>query len=63
MDDEEYVVGYSANILERTFRIFSNTGTVKQIVCDSPEQFHNVVTFMEKTLKKEDWTDEFFLGV
>lgn len=52
---EEYLIGYSANVLERTFRIYSNTGQMKEIVCDTANEFLNIVSFMEKTLKKEDW--------
>jgi hypothetical protein len=53
--DEEYLIGYAVNVLERSFRLYSNTGKVKEVVCESPQQFLNVVEFMEKTLKKEDW--------
>jgi hypothetical protein len=55
--DPEYLIGYSSNILERTFRLYSNTGNVKEIVCETPQQFLNIVEYMEKTLKKEDWID------
>jgi hypothetical protein len=55
--DTEYLIGYSSNILERSFRLYSNTGNVKEIVCDTPQQFLNIVEYMEKTLKKEDWID------
>jgi hypothetical protein len=55
--DTEYLIGYSSNILERTFRLYSNTGNVKEIVCGTPQQFLNIVEYMEKTLKKEDWID------
>ena len=53
--NEEYLVGYSSNILERSFRLYSNTGNVKEIVCETAEQFLNIVEYMDKTLKKEDW--------
>ena len=49
--DEEYLIGYAVNVLERSFRLYSNTGNVKEVVCESPQQFLNVVEFMEKTLK------------
>ena len=55
---EEYVVGYAANVLERTFRLYSNLGNVKQITCETPTEFMNIVSFMETTLKKEDWIEE-----
>ena len=47
--DTEYLIGYSSNILERTFRLYSNTGNVKEIVCETPQQFLNIVEYMEKT--------------
>lgn len=52
---DDYLIGYSANVLERTFRLYSNTGKMKEIVCDSANEFLNIVSFMENTLKKEDW--------
>jgi hypothetical protein len=55
--DTEYLIGYSSNILERSFRLYSNTGNVKEIVCETSQQFLNIVEYMEKTLKKEDWID------
>ncbi len=55
--NEEYLIGYSSNILERTFRLYSNTGKMKEIVCDTAQEFLNIVEFMEKTLEKEDWFD------
>lgn len=55
--DEEYLIGYAVNVLERSFRLYSNTGSVKEVVCESPQQFLSIVEFMEKTLKKEDWED------
>jgi hypothetical protein len=62
--DTEYLIGYSSNILERSFCLYSNTGKVKEIVCETPQQFLNIVEYMEKTLKKEDWIDtkEIFIG-
>jgi hypothetical protein len=55
--DTEYLIGYSSNILERTFRLYSNTGNVKEIVCETAQQFLNIVEYMDKTLKKEEWVD------
>jgi hypothetical protein len=55
--DTEYLIGYSSNILERTFRLYSNTGNIKEIVCETAQQFLNIVEYMDKTLKKEEWVD------
>jgi hypothetical protein len=45
-------------VLERSFRLYSNTGSVKEVVCESPQQFLSIVEFMEKTLKKEGDSNE-----
>jgi hypothetical protein len=53
----DYLIGYAVNVLERSVRLYSNTGNVKEIVCDTPTEFLNIVEYMDKTLKKEDWED------
>ncbi len=53
----DYLIGYAVNVLERSVRLYSNTGGVKEIVCDTPTEFLNIVEYMDKTLKKEDWED------
>ena len=55
--NDDYLIGYAVNILERSVRIYSNTGEVKEVVCETSQQFLNLVEYMDKTLKKEDWED------
>lgn len=55
--NDDYLVGYSVNVLDRSIRIYSNVGTVKEVLCDTKEEFLSVVEFMDKTLPKEDWID------
>jgi hypothetical protein len=54
---EDYLIGYSVNVLNRSFLLYSSTGATKEVTCETPEQFLNVLEFMENTLKKEDWFD------
>jgi hypothetical protein len=53
----DYLIGYAVNVLERSVRLYSNTGGVKEVVCETPQQFLNIVEYMDKTLKKEEWED------
>ena len=55
--NDDYLIGYAVNVLERSVRLYSNTGGVKEVVCETPQQFLNIVEYMDKTLKKEDWVD------
>jgi hypothetical protein len=55
--NDDYLVGYSVNILDRAIRIYSNVGTVKEVLCDTKEEFLSVVEFIDKTLTKEDWNE------
>ncbi len=56
--DNDYLVGYSVDVLERAIRIYSNTGSVKEVLCDSKEEFLRVVETMNKTLKDGGWIGE-----
>ena len=55
--NEDYLIGYAVNVLERSVRLYSNTGGVKEVVCETAQQFLNIVEYMDKTLKKEEWED------
>ena len=55
--NDDYLVGYSVNVLDRAIRIYSNVGTVKEVLCDTKEEFLSVVEFIDKTLTKEDWNE------
>jgi hypothetical protein len=56
--NNEYLVGYSVDVLEQAIRIYSNVGSVKEVLCDSKEEFLRVVETMNKTLKDGGWIGE-----
>lgn len=61
--NDDYLVGYSVNILERAIRLYSSSGQMKEVFCDTANEFLNVVSFMDKTLHKEDWNENKSLAI
>lgn len=47
MTEESYVTKAVIDICRRSFYIHSNLGEVKEIVCDSPKEFMNVLKTIE----------------
>ena len=50
MNDQEYVTRCVADPLDKTIRIYSNEGTEQELVCDTADEFINVVKFIRSTV-------------
>ena len=47
--DEEYLKKCVVDPLKKTFYLYSNEGQSKEVVCDSTEQFMNVLNLVRDT--------------
>ena len=47
--DEEYLMKCVVDPLKKTFYLYSNEGQSKEVVCDSSEQFMNVLILVRDT--------------
>ena len=47
--DDEYLTRCVVDPVARTFRLYSNEGDRKEVVCDNIEQFMNVLNLVRET--------------
>ena len=45
-EDEEYLTRVVIDISSRTFRLYSNTGDIREVDCETTEEFMNVLEFI-----------------
>ena len=45
-ENEEYLTRVVVDLSTRTFFMHSNEGQVREVSCDTPEEFMNVLTFI-----------------
>lgn len=45
-EDDEYLTRIVIDISSRTFRLYSNEGEVREVDCETPEEFMNVLEFI-----------------
>ena len=46
--DEEYLTRVVIDVSSRTFRLYSNEGDVREIECDGPVDFMNILDFIRE---------------
>ena len=61
MDDQEYVTRCVADPLYKTVRIYSNEGAEQELVCDTADEFINVVKFIRATVDDNLLSEEQFV--
>ena len=45
-EDDEYLTRIVVDISSRTFRMYSNEGEVREVSCETPDEFMNVLEFI-----------------
>ena len=61
MDDQEYVTRCVADPLYKTVRIYSNEGAEQELVCDTADEFINVVKFIRATIDENLLNEDQFV--
>jgi hypothetical protein len=61
MNDQEYVTRCVVDPLYKTVRIYSNEGTEQELVCDTADEFINVVKFIRSTVDDNLLDDDQFV--
>ena len=51
--NEEYLSKCVVDPIKRTVRIYSNEGSEREVVCETVEEFMNVLQFVRETLKED----------
>lgn len=49
----EYIAGVSVDICTRTFLLFGDQGAERAVICETPEQFLNVLEVVNDRLSPE----------
>ena len=49
-EDEEYLTRVVIDTCARTFRLYSNEGGEREVNCDSPEEFINLLDLIRKVV-------------
>ena len=47
-EDDEYLTRIVIDVSSRTFRLYSNEGEVREVDCETPEEFMNVLEFIRE---------------
>ncbi len=45
-EDDEYLTRIVVDVSSRTFRMYSNVGEVREVDCETPDEFMNVLEFI-----------------
>ena len=53
MEDEEYLTKCVVDTLKRTFYLYSSEGDKKEVVCDSVDEFMNVLELVRDTCPED----------
>ena len=52
-EDEEYLTRVVIDTCARTFRLYSNEGDEREVNCDSPEEFMNLLDLIRKVVDED----------